>query len=223
MAGFPAGLVDLIDTRVDASRIKTRSVGTFVGLDSGYAMVAFDGSALALPCKYRAGIPLSTNARVTVDMYGSDWVITGTFAASSPWPVNSYDFTALSNFTNTGPVVGSPPLEIQFDAPPSGAVYMTVGGQLTQSNAANLSILSYRVVQGTDYASGVEIQPFDARRGIIAGRAVSGGGPEASGTHRWPLAGLVPGSHYVARTGHWTSPAGTGTILARFLMAEPVM
>lgn len=224
MGGYPAGLVDLIDTRVDAGRTKSRSVGTFVGIDSGYAMVAFDGSSLALPCKYLAGVPLTPNARVAVDMYGSDWVVTGAFKLTSMWPVTAFDFTIISSIASTTPQVGSPVVEIQFDAPPSGGVYLTVGGQISQSQNSNLTILSSRTVQGNDYASGVEIQPFDARRGIVAGRAVvTSGSPECSGTHRWPLLGLTPGSHYVVRTGHWVAPAGAGGVLARFLMAEPVM
>lgn len=81
MAGYGADLVNLVDARIASHREKTRSVGTFVGMDSGYAMVAFDGSALALPCKYAAGVALTlTDIRVLVELYGSDWVVTGTFA-----------------------------------------------------------------------------------------------------------------------------------------------
>lgn len=221
MTNYGAGLVNLVDARIAAHKAKTRDVGTFVTMDSGYAMVAFDGSSLALPCKYVAGLALVPDTRVLVELYGSDWVVTGQL--SKVWPVHTFDFTTFVNFTNTTASLGSPVVEVQFDAPPSGGVYITVGGHISQGNVGNRTVLTYRLVQGTTYDTGSQVQGFDQRRAIIAGNAVTaGGGPEAAGTFRFPVSNLEPGEHYVARVGHYTEPAGQGTVTARFLMAEPV-
>lgn len=225
MAGFSADLVNLVDARIAAADRRTRNVGTFVQMDGDYAMVSFDGSSLALPCKYLANVSLTPDARVTLEQYGSDWVVTGTFNKLA-WPAAVEDLTPNNGFTNTGGTTGygSPIVQIEFDAPASGSIYMTVGGHISQTTNGNIAVLGYRIVRGDNYDTGANVLSFDYRRGISCGRPVlTSSAAELGATKRWLVTSLDPGAHYIARAGLWTSPAGTANAAARFLMAEPVM
>lgn len=74
--------IDLIDERIRAAQSKERAFGTVATVSSSAlrATVTFDGSSLAVPVKVFGGVDPAAGDRVTLDRYGSDWVITGTFA-----------------------------------------------------------------------------------------------------------------------------------------------
>lgn len=79
-------VVTLIDQRIAAAQRTERAVGTVVTVDSSLlrATVTFDGSALAVPVRVAGGVSVVAGDRVTLDRYGSDWVVTACFAVR--WP-----------------------------------------------------------------------------------------------------------------------------------------
>lgn len=78
--------ISLIDQRIRAARDVDRAVGTVASVDASLlrAAVTFDGSALAVPVKMAGGVNAQAGDRVALNRYGSDWVITATFAVR--WP-----------------------------------------------------------------------------------------------------------------------------------------
>lgn len=222
MAGYDAHLVNLVDERIAKQRVKTSATGTVVATAGAYVYVVMDGDQLALPCKFVGGLSLLPDTRVTLQKYGDDWTVTGDFAKNY-WPRKAHDLNAQSNFINTAAALGAPEVGATFVAPPSGEVLVTVGGVAVQSAVGNNTYLSFSVRTGGDWADGATVVGFDYRRGIGAGRAVvSGGSTETDGVNKSPVAGLDPGATYIARTGHWVTPAGTGTVHARYIEIDAV-
>jgi hypothetical protein len=75
--------IRMIDQRIQQHHVRTWSVGTVVTRDTtgSGATVQMDGSAIASPVKCAGSVFCQPGDRVTLHRYGSDWVITNTFAA----------------------------------------------------------------------------------------------------------------------------------------------
>lgn len=83
MAANDQELIKLVDQRVRVAQIKERAVGTVAERDTTGpgAQVIFDGSQSAMPVKVLGHVFCSTGDRVVLERYGSDWVVTGAWAA----------------------------------------------------------------------------------------------------------------------------------------------
>ena len=141
-----------------------------------------------------------------------------------PQPAQATDLTTLSSITVTGPTAGSPVVGLTFTAPASGMVYVTVTGSLTNSQNGNSTLLSYEVRAGGTIGSGTVLTAASFNRAVQTSDAVNtGGAARVTASNRFLVSGLTSGSTYNARTMHWVSPAGTGTVLYRGLLVEPVL
>lgn len=219
--GFIARLVDVVDARVRAAQRSTSATGTLVSVSDRYAYVVMDGDPMPLPCKFVAGLTLNPDTRVLLHKYGDDWTVTNSFAKSY-WPRYAYDQTVLTNNTTT-PALGSPEVGVTFYAPPSGKVLVSAGGYVAQSTNDNSAHLSFALRTGSAWSDGQQVIGFDYRRGIMAGQPVNAGAtPEDGSVNTSPVEGLTPGGEYVVRAGHWSAPAGTCTVHARFVMVNQV-
>lgn len=140
--------------------------------------------------------------------------------AQSLW---NEDSTALAGLVNTSPAVGSPVVGTAFVAPPSGAVFVTVGGNLAQSAVGNETILGWHMKTGNVLNAGTDVKTPDVEYAIRAGRAVVSGGGTATfaGSRRRPWIGLTPGATYNVVTKHWVT-GGTGSLDQREVIVEPV-
>lgn len=139
---------------------------------------------------------------------------TGTVAASS---------TSALTFTNTSGTSGSPVVGVSFVAPSSGAVMISVGGNIWISSNTFRSILGWELKTGSTIDTGTVVKGPDYRYAIIAGRSVTTGGPnDNAATRRRMWSGLTPGSEYNVVTKHWVS-GGTGDLDQREIIVEPAL
>jgi hypothetical protein len=76
-------LINLIDQRIRAAASRDRHWGTIVQRDTTGpgAMVVFDGSTVAMPVKVAGGIFAREGDRCLLDRYGSDWIVSNSWAA----------------------------------------------------------------------------------------------------------------------------------------------
>lgn len=137
--------------------------------------------------------------------------------ASTAWMV---DNTVFVDFQNTAGAAGSPQCGVSFVAPPSGAVWVTVGGSLFSEILNTDCHLGWELRTGAVVGSGTVVQAFDYRNAVTAGRPA---GLRTSASHRVPYSGLTPGSAYNVRALHSVSAAtGKGTIDRREIGVEPI-
>lgn len=196
--------LDVIDQRVRAAVGREKATATMVSRDpdSNNGTALFDGSTVATPVKVQPHTWARTNDRVTLDRYGSDWVVTGTFGTGMPnedtepfaWSGNT---TSATNVTITGAA------GITFVKERGSSftrLWVSLNGSLVATAANTVAVLGVRIL-GTDYDvvtvtmnSGSVQQQFYGRRDInpmAAGafevvpvwRMTSGAGPViAAGT-----------------------------------------
>jgi hypothetical protein len=76
-------LINLIDQRIRAATSRERYSGTIVSraTTGNAAMVVFDGSTVAMPVKVAGGVFARAGDRCMLTLYGSDWVVTNSWAA----------------------------------------------------------------------------------------------------------------------------------------------
>jgi hypothetical protein len=79
--GYNDDLIRLVDQRIRAALVTTRAVGTVVDrATSGFTCsVVLDGSTVAVPAKMFGWSRLEENDRVALMMFGSDWVVVGSY------------------------------------------------------------------------------------------------------------------------------------------------
>jgi hypothetical protein len=75
----------IIDQRVRLAQARTRSAGTIVSRDTTgpKAMVLFDGATVATPAKVTGSTFVAPGYRCLLDRYGTDWVVTNAWAATT--------------------------------------------------------------------------------------------------------------------------------------------
>jgi hypothetical protein len=76
-------LIALIDQRIRAAQQMTRAAGTCVdrATTGPDANVIFDGSTVAMPVKVLGSVFLQNGDRCVLEKFGSNWVVTGSWAA----------------------------------------------------------------------------------------------------------------------------------------------
>lgn len=156
--------------------------------------------------------------RVTTD---ADVILSGELSLTLP----AYDtltpesFATLSGFVNTAPTPSAPVFGTAFTAPPSGRVFLSIGGNISSSAAAYWCALGAEVRTGDVIGAGTVV------RTAILGRAlVSPRGGQIGGTRRREVAGLTPGALYNAQAVHWVeNAAGSGSFTNRDISVEPII
>lgn len=75
--------LELIDQRIRLSQRKTSANGTVVTRDTTGpgCTVLHDGASVATPAKVLGSVFANVGDRVVLDLYGSDWLVTGSFTA----------------------------------------------------------------------------------------------------------------------------------------------
>lgn len=83
MSTVDQNLIDLVDQRIRLSTARTRAAGTCVtrATTGPAADVIYDGSTVAMPVKVLGSVFLRPGDRCVLDLYGTDWVVTGSFTA----------------------------------------------------------------------------------------------------------------------------------------------
>lgn len=185
----------------------------FLGGDFG-----FGGESQAEITADQIELTAGTWARVN----GSPIMVEG----GNPQPVAVADATALTNVAlTTTYAAGSPVVGTAFVAPPTGKVYITVGGRIQCQTSANTIYLSFEVRTGATVGSGTVVLATDAGRAVGAGANATGFTfIRAESSKRYLLTGLTPGASYNARTLHaCQSTTATGDLFNRDLLIEPVL
>jgi hypothetical protein len=109
-----ASMIALIDQRIRANAQMTKAVGTCVERDptGPGATVIFDGSTVAMPVKVLGHVFLQPGFRCVLDKYGTDWIVSGSFAAMGLGEASSSQFPAT-----TGGLTSSTYLDINELSP----------------------------------------------------------------------------------------------------------
>jgi hypothetical protein len=190
-----------------------------------YTSVAFSGSNPPAANNFPGGTSGQINNPSGSLVISGDGTIKGTLV-SQPQPVYVTDATQLTNQSvGTTYVAGSTVVGTTFVAPPSGKVYVTVGGRIQCQSAGNIFHLSAEVRTGSTVGSGTVIQAASAAQSLgCGGNATGFTFSRVSGSHRRLLTGLTPGDTYNVRTMHGCQAAGgTVDIYNRDLLIEPVL
>jgi hypothetical protein len=137
----------------------------------------------------------------------------------------NFTFTNTSSSATSG---GATSLGVTFVCPPSGLVYVTIGGYLYQSVAGNQSVLGWQLRDGGTIGSGtVRLSPQDDNS-IIIGETVDTSEPIVIGASKRTLLGgsfgfaIVPGNTYNIQAMHFVN-GGSGDLEHRSILVEPVM
>ena len=154
------------------------------------------------------------------------WVRTGAFDQENAGTGAATDSTAIGGITSTSFITGSPVNGFSFVAPPSGGVYVNVGGRISMTTNQNEIILSYEIRSGGTIGAGTIQVAGSSFRALTAGRAVNASAAaviNATRRVRHQAGTLTPGSTFNIQNLHMVTPAGTGTIDYRDLFIEPVL
>lgn len=134
-------------------------------------------------------------------------------------PVEAESATAIAAFNSASGLAGSPQVEVSFPAPPSGKVYITVGGRITANVEGGQTILSWQLRKSNNDV----VQEPITNHGIVCGEEADTGAPTRLGASKRKLwEGLTPGDTYKVRTMHYVS-GGSGTCQYRSILVEPVL
>lgn len=160
----------------------------------------------------------------TLTRYNSGVAAWITYSTTGTSSIVSSKSTDTFSFTNTTPATGTQVVSTVFTAPPSGSVWVNLTARIFCSTDTNLAAIGWELRTGSVVGSGTIVLANDINtRAIVAGRAVnSGAAAHAGATLRQLVTGLTPASSYYFRARHWVDPAGTGNILYRELVAEPI-
>lgn len=150
-------LLRLIDQRARMHQTRMRHWGTVVQRDTTGpgAQVVFDGSTVAMPVKVVGGVFAQPADRCLLDLYGSDWVVSGSWAAVA---------LGESGSNLLGPPGGSGNLSSPsyLDVTEYGPVGFTKAYDLTYVRIAVGASAFCNTTPGTSVRWGVRITPDDA-------------------------------------------------------------
>lgn len=155
----------------------------------------------------------------------STWRRTGVFDQETVGVGSATDSTTVGAITSTSFVPGSPVNGFSFVAPPSGGVFVNVGGRIIQTANTNETNLGFEVRSGGTVGAGTILVSASSFRSLTCGRAVNASAVAVlNATRRVKInAGtLTPGATFNIQNMHNVAPGGTGTIEYRDLFIEPV-
>lgn len=189
-----------------------------------------DGSGLAVPstaalthvpAKFTGMRVYDAGTRQLVMYDGSAWQSTGV-ADRGYYPSQQWnDSTTIAPISSTTYIPGSPVVGGTFVAPPSGAVWATIGGLIRQGNNGQDIRLAYEIRAGAVLGSGTVLWAASVGRSIQCGQAVNTSAPAVlSASHRQLVGSMTPGATYNIRTMYAVS-GGSGTVEYRVLSVEP--
>lgn len=127
--------------------------------------------------------------------------------------------------TSSTPSGGAGLCGTSFVAPPSGWVFITVGGTVQSTINGGSAMLSFEVRVGSSIGSGSVVQAASSLRCLRTSEAVNTSAPAMiSSTWRSLLTGLTPGATYNVRAMHAVAGVenASGGIFQRYLLVEPV-
>ena len=132
--------------------------------------------------------------------------------------------TATFTSTSTTFVSGATPFGVTFVAPPSGVVFITMGGYFRQSQDGGVALMSYTVRTGGTMGSGNTVgSAANANRALICGGVVETSQPIYFQASRGPIAwgSLTPGNTYNARVEVAVDNGGGIDVVYRELLVVP--
>ncbi|MGW3608934.1 hypothetical protein ACWD6N_03445 [Micromonospora sp. NPDC005163] len=131
--------LEIIDQRIRAHASPVTKMGTVQSRDpSGpRAMVTLDGSTLAVPVKVSANVRVHADDRVSLTLFGSEWVVVASFGAAAAGPnVETLEIASPADTTfttvNTDLVGASFPVAKELDAT---RMRVTIHGSAYRSTA----------------------------------------------------------------------------------------
>jgi hypothetical protein len=148
-----ADMIALIDQRVRSLGQTTRAAGTCVDRDTTGpgGQVVFDGSTVAMPVKVLGHVYVQPGFRCVLDKYGSDWVVTGSFAGQGLGELNRVVFGSTNTTTSS----------TFIDFTDMGPSTFTKGYDLTLVRMAITAACFVTVAGNTSARFGMRLTPQD--------------------------------------------------------------
>lgn len=145
--------------------------------------------------------------------------------ASDTGPFSVEDQTTASGITSITGQPGSTQVNIPFVAPPSGKAWVTISGNIGQSQNSFIMYLGFDIREGSTPGSGTLFTAEDTRRAIATSKPVtSGASAYTACSRRVLIKGLTPRQAYIVRALYWVSSAlASGSYDARGLAVELVL
>jgi hypothetical protein len=191
-----------------------------------YTSVAFSGSNPPAANNFPGGMSGQINNSTESLVISGDGTIKGTLVGQpQPAYASSGGVQLTGQSVGTTFTAGSPSVGTTFVAPPTGKVYVTMGGRIQLTAANNSVYLSAEIRTGGTVGSGTVVQAASSAHSLgCGGNATGMTYVRAAGSHRYLLTGLTPGDTYNARTMH-ASQSGTvsADLFDRDLLIEPVL
>ena len=138
-----------------------------------------------------------------------------------PDPVASYDNTTIANLTNTTFAVGSPVVELTFEAGTTGRALITLAAGARDNSGGNARVIcTFELYLGTSSAgTGIILSSGSTLEYECTSAGQALGFQYVARTAL--VTGLTPGSTYYARVMHKASASGGGDIAMRELTVRP--
>lgn len=207
--------VDLIDQRIRRALASFRRQGTLVSRESTGpgATVRFDGATVATPAKVFGGVFAQPGDRVALDLYGSDWCVSASFAASS-FGESSAGFEGLP--TQTGNLTSGSYVDLtEFGTVPISKFFDLTYLQFTVTVGCYTTSATTSV--GTRVLFAVRLTPLPGTTYTPVDLPVGGMTFNAASTHqsytREARIINVPSGNYTASL-RWRRASGNGALIA---------
>lgn len=208
MTAFDEQLIKLIDQRIAQYQTKTSSMGTCVSRATAgaEASVLFDGAKTPVPVKVLGHVSLRPGMRCSLDKYGSEWLVTGTFALTELGDYYNMRFgvgvATVTSATNIDHAGQAPFTFTKFHDFTVIDIQMTASGYSTAAATGCRWALGFRQLSGdtafvdTDFDTNyMEFQVANSR---------------IWQTVRFPYTGVPAGVYQVVP--RWRRSSGAGTV-----------
>lgn len=204
---YAAGLVELIDRRIDQSAIKPTKMGTVISRESATALaiVSFDGgSGIGQPVKCFETVVCNQGDRVGIVKLEGDWVIVGNYTLRTLGDeLTSVQFVG-SNTTTSATFV---------DMPAGSSITIFKAKDVTQFQIM-IGMSGFTTVANAGFSVGANVMNSDGTINTditLYQRAFNSAFEHHDWTGGLTTALVLPSDAYTI-TGRWLRRSGTGTL-----------
>lgn len=203
-------LINMVDQRIRLATARTRAIGRCVSRDTTGpgANVTFDGSTVAMPVKVLGNVTLRAGDRCVLDLYGTEWIVTGSFTA----PALGEASIMVAPSATTGALTSFSFVDLQ-EIPAIDFNKMFDGTYVRMAIMAGC----YVTAQPTSVRFGLRLNPIDAPGYTASDISITFINFNTANAHNYATNAVrvldIPAGKYSAQL-RWRRAAGTGSVFA---------